>query len=354
MTRVAVVRVRGLTLFGKYTNAIEKLRKLCEVDEVYVESSVNQDQLAEMLQGYEVVISEPMAPVFGEEFFEANSSVKLIVINGRGYDNVDVESAVKHGVLVARVPGYCEAQSVAEHTLALLLYLLRNVKRAENFVRNGLWSREGYVLGDFMAPSLDDLVYGFIGFGWIGSRVASILSRGFNARSILVYDPYVPRRVVEEHGWVWVERLEDLLSRADVLLIHAELNDQTYHLLGERELGLVKEGVVIVNTARGAIIDTNALVKYLEKGKIRGVALDVVEGEPIPGDHPLLRFENVVVTPHIAYATRKAVECMDLTIVKAVECYLGKHCEIEELVVKKKPWYCYSENWSQFSESATC
>ncbi len=325
--RIAVLRSRRLELFGTQTDALQRLRGLGEVEEVYVDGQPRG------LAGFDVAIVEPVGYRLTREFFEHSPGLRMVYVHGRGYDCVDVGAARERGVLVGRVPGWCEAESVAEFSVVLLGLLARRILRGYDFVRRGLWSREGYAsIPSFLAKDIRDMTVGIVGFGWIGSRVARILRGGFGVERILVYDPYVPPEAIRDEGFLPVARLEDLLREADAIMIHAELTEETYHLIGERELALAKDGVVIVNTARGAIVDTQALLKALESGKVSAAALDVVEGEPIGGDHPLLSHPNVIVTPHIAYATRRALECMDYSVVEAVRAFAeGRH--VHETIV---------------------
>lgn len=331
--KIAIVRAKGFKLFGLYTDAIEKLKKFGEVKILY--GSDNPSTLANQLSNFQIVITEILKPKFTLEFFEKNKDVQMIFVNGRGYDNIDTKAAEEHGVLVARVPGWCEAEAVAEHTIALLLTALRKLREADEWVKNGEWKKRGYISDIFITKNIRDLTIGIIGFGWIGSRVAQILKYGFNATEILIYDPQIPEEKVKEVGFHYIKKLEKLLQKSDVILVHAELTPETYHMIGKRELEIAKDKVIIINTARGPIIDTAALINSLKSGKIGYVALDVVEEEPINENHPLLKFNNVFITPHIAYATWYAIKCMDYSVVNAVENFL-KGEEVQETIVKPK------------------
>jgi phosphoglycerate dehydrogenase-like enzyme len=332
-TRIAIVRSKGLELFGIYTDAVEKLKKFGEVKILY--GSDNPIELANQLLNFQIVVTEILKPKFTSEFFERNNDVQMIFVNGRGYDNVDIKAAEEHGVLVARVPGWCEAEAVAEHTIALLLTVLRKFREADKWVKSGEWWRKGYVSTDFLTKNIRDLTIGIIGFGWIGLRVAHILKNGFGIKEILIHDPYIPEEKIKEAGFHYMNNLNDFLQKSDAILIHAELTSETYHMIGKREFEVMKDNVIIINTARGAIIDTAALIESLKSGKIGYVALDVIEGEPINEDHPLLKFTNVFITPHIAYATWYAVKCMDYSVIKAVENFL-KGKEVWETIVNPK------------------
>lgn len=326
--RVAVVNSKS---FGVYTDAIERLSAFCEVVRLEVPKDIGGAELASKLRGFHFVVAS-VTPRYSREFFEQNDSVVMIVRHGIGYDNIDVAAAEEFGVVIARVPGWREREAVAEHAVALALDALRHVSRSYNYVRAGRWGERA----KFIGKELPSLTIGVIGFGNIGSRVAGIFRRGFGAR-VVVYDPYVPPEKIRELGCEPVKNLEDLLKQADIITLHTALTPETYHMISREEFELMKDGVILVNTARGELIDEQALIEYLRKGKIAAVALDVVEGEPIGADHPLLKFENVIITPHIAAYTVEALKGMDEAVVEAIVNYLnGK--PIDGLVVlPKKP-----------------
>ncbi len=324
--KIAVVNSKS---FGVYTDAVERLSRVGEVVRLEVPKDVGGAELAAKLHGVHFVVAS-VTPRYSREFFERNNSVVMIIRHGIGYDNIDVTAAEEFGVAVSRVPGWREREAVAEHTVALALDALRHVARSYIYVRAGRWSERA----KFIGRELPNLTVGVVGFGNIGSRVAEIFRKGFGAR-VVVYDPYVPPARVKELGCEPVGKLEELLTQADIITLHAALTPETYHVIDRRGFELMKEGVIIVNTARGELIDGEALVEYLQKGKVGAVALDVVEGEPIGLDHPLLRFENVIVTPHIAAYTYEALRGMDEAVVEAILNYLsGK--PIDGLVVMPK------------------
>jgi len=317
--RVAVVRYPKLELFGILTDALDKLKQLAEVEVIY--GSDDEEELAAQLQGFQIAITEPMMPKFGKAFFEKNRDVKLIFVHGRGYDNVDVKAAYQRGAVVARIPGWCENEAVAEHALSLIMEGAKKLWMAREWVSSGRWEEVGESGAYFLSPSLREMTVGIIGFGYIGNRLAKILKNAFGSR-ILVYDPHVPSGKIAEEGYEPFENLHEMLKLCDVVSIHAELNEETYRMIGKREIDAMKRGVIIVNTARGAIVDTEALINGIKEGKVAFAGLDVVEGEPIGGDHPLLSFPNVLITPHVAYSTNEAVKCMDYSTVEAVKSFI--------------------------------
>ncbi len=312
--KIAIVNSKS---FGIYTDAIEKLKRLGDVVKIDVPRDIDGRKLAEMLKGVHFIVAS-VTPFYSREFFENNNDVVMIVRHGIGYDNIDVKAAEEHGVIVARVPGWREREAVAELTIALMLAALRRVVEAANSVRSGRWHERAKYVG----KELSSLTVGVIGFGNIGSRVAAILAKGFNSR-VFVYDPYVSRAYVERIGCIYVEKLEDLLRESDIITLHTILTEETRHIINRKAFEEMKNGVIIVNTARGELIDTSALIEYIEKGKVAAAALDVVEGEPIDEKHPLQKYPNVIITPHIGAYTYEALKGMDEAVVEAIECYLN-------------------------------
>lgn len=236
--------------------------------------------------------------------------VRLVAIRAAGFNNVDLTAADALGLTVARVPAY-SPHAVAEHAVALMLALNRKIHRAYNRVREGNFALDGLLGFDFAGKTA-----GVIGTGKIGAVLVRILT-GFGCR-ILAHDPY-PSHELQALGAEYVE-LDDLFARADVISLHAPLTPQTRHLIDERALARMKHGVMLVNTSRGALIDTRAAIDALKSGRIGALALDVYEeeadlffrdlSEQIIQDDVftrLLTFPNVLITGHQAYFTREAL-----------------------------------------------
>ncbi|MEM4567045.1 MAG: D-isomer specific 2-hydroxyacid dehydrogenase family protein [Sulfolobales archaeon] len=322
--RIAIVNSKT---FGIYSNVIDELKSFASIERLEVPKDLSGVQLASALKDYDIVIAS-VTPNYNAEFFKNNLRVGMIARHGIGVDNVDVEAATKYGVVVTRVPGYVERNAVAEHAVTLMLAALRDVVRAHKKVATGKWGERGR----FVCNELRYLTVGLIGIGNIGSRVAEILVRGFGCR-VIAYDPYVPEVRARELGVELVD-LDSLLRNSDIISIHTPLTKETYHLINWERLTKMKRGVIIVNTARGEIIDTNALVKALDEGIVGRVAIDVVEGEPIDSEHPLLKFDNVIITPHIAAFTYQGLRGMDESVLNAIKAYLRG--EIPEGIVNKE------------------
>ena len=229
---------------------------------------------------------------------EAAPDLAVIAKIGTGIDNVDLEAAAEAGVPVTYTPGH-NALSVAELTLGLILATARRFTEARRTVEAGGW-RDEVTLGTRLSGS----TVGIVGFGNVGKRVGTLLG-GFDV-DVLVYDPYVHTIDAELVGGENAP-FDRLLAESDVVVINAELTDETRGMIGERELGSMKESAILVNTARGPIVETDALVAALRAGEIAGAGLDVFETEPLGADAALLEFDNVVLTPHVAGAGTRPV-----------------------------------------------
>ncbi len=239
----------------------------------------------------------------------ARNRLRIVAQYAVGYDNIDVECATKHGIYVTNTPGVL-TEAVADLTWALILAAARRLVEADHYVRSGEWYRGGVAWHPEMMLGMDvhGKTLGIIGFGRIGRAVAQ-RAKGFNMK-VLYYDvARAPEEVEKQLGATYVD-LETLLRESDIVSIHVPLTPQTRHMIGERELRMMKPTAILVNTARGPVIDTEALVKALKEGWIAAAALDVFEQEPLPPDHPLTKLKNVVLAPHIGSATRETREKM--------------------------------------------
>jgi D-3-phosphoglycerate dehydrogenase / 2-oxoglutarate reductase len=241
------------------------------------------------------VVVSGSSPLDGA-FFGGLRSTRLLLRPYVGYDDIDVDSATACGVLVANVPDAITTE-VANQTMALILAANREVLRLDSYVRRGAWARSrqrtppGLLLH---RPEVQTL--GLVGFGRI-ARATARLARPFGYE-IIAHDPYVPMALYEEHG-VRKAPLDEVLRRADVVSVHVFLSPETHHLIGAGELARMKPTAWIVNTARGRVIDEAALIRALQEGRLGGAGLDVMEHEPLGPDSPLLRLDNVILSPHV-------------------------------------------------------
>ena len=226
--------------------------------------------------------------------------LRIVARTGVGVDasRVDVDAAREHNVWVTNMPG-SNAAAVAELTFAQMIALARHTHAADAAVRGKRW-REG---PRFVGAELAGKTLGVVGMGDIGARVA-LRGRAFEM-ALLICDPYVPASHVTALGGQWVG-LEELFEKSEFVTLHCPLNAETRHMVGERLLGRMKPSAYLLNLARGGIVDDAALVRCLEAKRIAGAAIDVMETEPPPEDHPLFGLDNVLLTPHIGGSTREA------------------------------------------------
>jgi len=286
-------------------SGVALLRKEFEVDE---RPDLAAGGLADAIAGYEALIVRSQTKVTSEVIDRA-PRLKVIARAGIGLDNVDVEAATRRGVMVVNAP-QSNIVSAAEHTMALLLAQARDVPRADAALRSGRWERER-----FQGVELHGKTIGVVGLGRVGTMVAQRAS-AFGMR-VLAFDPYVPRERGKQFAVELMPSLDALLAQADFVSIHLPRSLETEGLIGERELGLMKDDARIVNTARGGIVDEAALARALQEGRIGGAALDVFAEEPTT-ESPLFGLENVVVTPHLGASTKEAQDKAGATIAEMV------------------------------------
>jgi D-3-phosphoglycerate dehydrogenase len=235
------------------------------------------------------------------------NSLRVVAKHGIGVDNIDVEAAKKLGIRVVYTPDVM-ANAVAEFTLGAILMLAKKFNEYDSEVRKEKWEIR------YSANNLEikGKTVGIIGYGRIGKRVAE-LSRCFGA-SVIAYDPYV--KVQED--FIWQTELPILLSNSDFVTIHAPLTKSTFHMIGRKELGFMKQGGYIINTARGGVIDEKALCEVLKEGRLGGAVLDTTEQEPVTLDNPILKIDNVILTAHTAGLTDVSVTEESLLACKQV------------------------------------
>jgi len=257
--------------------------------------------------------------------------VKLVTTRSMGFNHIDLAACVAHGITVAYVPAYGE-RTVAEHTMALILALSRKIFQAYERTEKGVFDYRGLTGFDLYGKTI-----GLVGGGRIGLNVAR-LARAFGME-VLVSDPYPKPELASEIGFTYTP-LETLLQKADVISLHAPYSAATHHLLNDEKLKLVKRGAILVNTARGGLLDTAALLKALDDGRLAGAGLDVLEEEcaiheeyevltqsyakkcdlaTLLRNHLLIARDNVIITPHIAFNSREALERIMSTTVANIQ-----------------------------------
>ncbi len=254
-----------------------------------------EDELIQLLQDADgILIGGGGDQYVSRNIIENVPKVKAIVRYGIGVDNIDVQAATEQGIVVANIPDFC-IEEVANHTIMLLLASTKKLTLFHDELRKGNWARH------LMPPmvSIYGQTLGLIGFGNI-ARATARKAKEFHLR-VMAYDPYASKADAWEQGVELLRAdLPRLLRQADFVSIHCPLVDETRHILGEKEFKIMKPTAFVINTSRGPVVDEEALIKALQEGWIAGAALDVFEKEPLDAGSPLLRMDNVIVTPHTA------------------------------------------------------
>jgi phosphoglycerate dehydrogenase-like enzyme len=251
---------------------------------------------------------------FSEKAFNASRNLKMLSVWQTGYDHIDIKAATEKGVIVSNVPDYA-FDSVAEMVFALALNLLRKVHIADNRLREGKFDWRDYIGNQVMGKTM-----GVIGTGSIGGRVIQI-AHGFNMNVISVTG-HPSEEKARELGVKFVD-LDTLLRDSDIVTLHVPLTPSTEKMIGAKEFAKMKKSAILINTARGKIVDEASLVKALKEKEIRGAGLDVFEKEPLPVDDPLTKLENVVLTPHIAFLSQESLEECTYVCIENVEKFIN-------------------------------
>ena len=281
--------------------AVELLRSRFDVDED------GESPLAERIGDYEAVVIRS-ATRLDAAILERAARLKVIGRAGVGVDNVDVEAATRRGIVVVNAPE-STVVSAAEHTIGLLVALVRNIPQAHAALKQGRWERSRWA-----GTELAEKTLGVLGFGRIGQQVAR-RALGLGMR-VVAYDPFVAPGRFRELGAERVETVEDVYTAADFLTLHFPLTDDTRGSVGADAFARMRDGVRIVNAARGELVDEAALLEALVAGKVAGAALDVFSAEPYSG--PLLELDNVVATPHLAASTAEAQDRAGVVVAEQV------------------------------------
>jgi len=319
---LCVMRPKLFVTRELFTDVIEKLKKYYDVElwdryqpppyETLLEKVKEVDALASLLSDR-----------IDCNLLQQAKRLRIVAQYAVGYDNIDVECATRLGIYVTNTPGVL-TEATAELTWALILAVARRIVEADTFVRWGEWwrTKTGWHPHMMLGLELKGKTLGIVGLGRIGSRVAEI-GKAFGMK--IIYYDLSRNEALEKQLGVEYRGLDTLLQEADIVSIHVPLTKETYHLINEEKLRKMKRTALLINTARGAVIDTNALVKALSEGWIAGVGLDVFEQEPLPPNHPLTAFKNAVLVPHIGSATYDARHAMaELVAENLIAFYEGR------------------------------
>ncbi len=276
-----------------------------------IKSGLPPEELKKIIPEYDAVIVRSETKLKAE-IIEVADRLKVIGRAGIGLDNVDLAAATKKGIVVMNTPQE-NAIAAAEHTIALMLSISRKIPQATSSMKEGKWEKK-----KFMGVELYNKTLGIIGIGVIGTIVAD-RARGLKMK-VIAYDPYLSKEAAEKKG-VDLVSFDELLARSDFISIHTPLTDETRNLIDQNAFKKMKDGVILINCARGGIINEKDLYDAIKEGKVAGAALDVFEKEPAIGN-PLLELEEVISTPHLGASTAEAQENVAIAIAHQIVDYL--------------------------------
>lgn len=287
--------------------AEEGLSILKEHFEVDVRTDLKEDELVAIMKDYDALVVRSGTTVT-EKIIDVGEKLKIIGRAGTGVDNIDVEAATRRGIPVVNAP---EGNTLAatEHTFAMMLALARNVPQATASLKQKQWKRS-----KFMGIELNEKILGIIGLGRIGREIAK-RAIAMQMRCI-AYDPFISSERARQMG-VQLMPLDEVIRNSDIITVHTPLTAETTHMINAEKIAMMKDGVRIINCARGGIIDEKALYEALKRGKVAGAALDVFEDEP-PLKSPLLDLDTVIVTPHLGASTYEAQQNVAITVAKEI------------------------------------
>ena len=297
-----VVDILGLSAVVDYEEMFRQAGVDVELVRDFCSFESTEDDIVAAIGDADAVIAQATYQPFSREVLSRLENCKLIMSAGIGFDRLDTEAATEYGIMAANAPDFC-LEEVSDHTMALILCCTRRITQINDIVKAGGWkSQPDPRIGSEIWPKMTRLkgkTLGLLGFGRIPQTLEP-KAKGFGLR-IIVYDPYVSRDSLDSFEVEQVG-LDELLAQSDIISIHVPLNSETRHMLGMEQLRKMKPSACLVNTARGAIADHEALYTALSEGIISMAAFDVTEPEPIPSGSPLLKLDNFVVTGHSAHA----------------------------------------------------
>ena len=264
--------------------------------EVDVKTGMPNEEVIKTVEPYDVVIVRSATKIT-KEVIDAAKNLKLVVRGGVGLDNVNGEYAKTKNIKVRNTPE-ASTESVAELVIALFLALARKITKADASMKKGEWEKKAFEGSELFKKTL-----GVIGTGRIGQSVARKGLNGFSM-NVVGYDPYVDKEIIKKNGMTPVS-LDELLSKSDYITLHLPLTPETKYMINDDQFAKMKQGVMIVNCARGGVVSEAALLRALEKGIVASAAVDVFEKEPLDSSSLLLKNENVILSPHIGASTKE-------------------------------------------------
>lgn len=315
-----------IVLAGKYPdNTYEKLKAMLPGEQFSLVAIDKQEEFDVLTDAEIIILRVFKAP---KEVIERNKNLKMIMRWGAGFDSVDIETAGKKGVLVTNTPG-ANANAVSDLAVMLMLAIGRKLLCHIDSLRQGQWSKNTFLNSSFC---LRNKVVGIVGAGNIGRQVAQKV-HAFGA-STQYYDPYRLSPEREKEFKLKFVELPELIATSDIITLHVPLTDDNKHMVGSEQIAQMKDHAMVINTARGGLVDDEALLKAVESGKLSGGGLDVVENEPLTSDNPLIKNSNIIVTPHIGGGTADIADIIMPMLAEDIKAFAARN-EVMHIVNKK-------------------
>ena len=299
-------RLRVFVTRRRVPEAVSLLESRFDVEVWPERTPPPREELLKRLAYCEAIVTE-IDDVVDEAALRSAPNLRVVANRAVGLDNVDVGAATRLGVLVSNTPGVLQ-ESCADFAFAMILALARNVPYADRQVREGAWTM--FDQSPYLGTDVYGATLGIVGLGGIGEAVMR-RATGFDMR-VLYHSRSRKPQAERDYGGEWSPDLDSLLASSDFVSLHVPLTPETDRLIGRRELALMRPTAFLINTARGRVVDTEALCEALTEGSLAGAALDVTDPEPLPPDHPLVGMSNVIVTPHISSGSAATVRRMGM------------------------------------------
>ena len=289
--RAIVARVERAAIAAPLSDETEVIRaagiNLLDID------AASEDEI--IAKAGEAAVLFTVRAAFTRRVFENLPKLQAVIRCGIGYDNIDVDAATDNRVLVVNIPDFC-FEEVSNHALLLLLACAKKLVRMNHLLKSDGWGASRKIMDPM--GSVWGQTLGIVGCGNIG-RMTARKARCFGL-NVIGHDPYVDRNLAGESG-IALKSLPEVMGESDYVSLHPCLNRETFHLIGEKEFRMMKPNAYLINTSRGSVVDESALIRALHQKRIAGAALDVFEKDPIDPDNPLLKMEEVILTPHSAF-----------------------------------------------------
>jgi phosphoglycerate dehydrogenase-like enzyme len=308
-----IIAIVNSSSFGQlFPEHMKELQKIGEVLRITVPKDISDENLTDKLKNVNGIIAT-VNPKYTENVLKKLKNLAVISRHGTNIDNIDINAATRNGIIVCKVPGEFSKEAMAEHTVSLILGVSRKLIGAYFSMLRAAWGKRTNLIG----TELKNKRIGLFGIGNVGSRVTEILTKGFHAE-VFAHDPLLSNKEIEKRGAV-PESFENILKHCDIISFHCPLTSETKYMIKKEQFLKMKNGVILINTANGELIEEKALLEAVKSGKVAGFGADVLENEPITKAHPFLKFDNILITPYIGLYTHASIKKMGDSMVDTMK-----------------------------------